>query len=48
METVLFLAHTEPDGGLSKASLEALTAAKAAATGGRLIVTQRQCVVAKA
>ncbi|QLA17908.1 electron transfer flavoprotein subunit alpha/FixB family protein [Desulfolutivibrio sulfoxidireducens] len=28
MEKILFLAHTETDGGLSKASLEALTAAK--------------------
>jgi electron transfer flavoprotein alpha subunit len=27
MDTILFLAHTESDGGLSKASLEALTAA---------------------
>lgn len=38
METVLFLAHTEPDGGLAKAALEALTAARAASAGGRLIV----------
>jgi electron transfer flavoprotein alpha subunit len=37
METVLFLAHTEPDGSLAKAALEALTAARAAAEGGRLI-----------
>ncbi len=33
METVLFLAHTEADAGLSKASLEALTAAKSLAEG---------------
>ncbi len=33
MDTVFFLAHTEADGSLSKASLEALTAAKALAAG---------------
>jgi electron transfer flavoprotein alpha subunit len=38
METVLFLAHTEPDGGLGKAALEVLTVARTAAEGGRLIV----------
>ena len=36
METILFLAHTEPDGALSKATLEALEAARA--LGGTLIV----------
>ena len=33
METILFLAHTEADGSLAKASLEALTAAKELAAG---------------
>lgn len=33
MDTVFFLAHTEADGSLSKASLEALTAAKTLAGG---------------
>ena len=33
MDTIVFLAHTESDGSLSKASLEALTAAKALAKG---------------
>lgn len=33
METILFLAHTEADGSLAKASLEALTAAKDLAAG---------------
>lgn len=33
MDTILFLAHTEADGSLAKASLEALTAAKTAAEG---------------
>lgn len=36
METILFLAHTEADGGLSKASLEALSLAKS--QGGTLVV----------
>jgi electron transfer flavoprotein alpha subunit len=33
METILFLAHTEADGSLGKAALEALTSAKALAAG---------------
>lgn len=33
METILFLSHTEADGSLAKASLEALAAAKALADG---------------
>lgn len=33
MDTIVFLAHTEADGSLSKASLEALTAAKTLAGG---------------
>jgi electron transfer flavoprotein alpha subunit len=33
METILFLAHTEADGLLGKAALEALTSAKSLATG---------------
>lgn len=33
METVLYLAHTEADGSLSRHALEALTAAQATATG---------------
>jgi electron transfer flavoprotein alpha subunit len=39
METILFLSHTEQDGTLSRASLEALTAARAFAAGtkGQLI-----------
>lgn len=36
METILFLAHTEADGGLSKASLEALSLAKT--QGGTLAI----------
>ena len=33
METVLYLAHTEADGSLSRHSLEALTTAQATAAG---------------
>jgi electron transfer flavoprotein alpha subunit len=33
METILFLAHTEADGSLGKAALEALTSAKSLAAG---------------
>jgi electron transfer flavoprotein alpha subunit len=38
MENVLLLTHTEPDGSLPKAALEALGAAKALAEGGTLTV----------
>jgi len=38
METILFLAHTEPGGGLGKSALEALGAVRALAAGGRLTV----------
>jgi len=41
METILFLAHTEPDGSLAKSGLEALAAAQAMAGslgGARLVV----------
>ncbi|HEX8909413.1 MAG TPA: electron transfer flavoprotein subunit alpha, partial [Anaeromyxobacteraceae bacterium] len=40
MDTILFLSHTEQDGTLSRAALEALTAARALAEGakGQLIL----------
>ena len=40
METILFLSHTEQDGTLSRASLEALAAARGLADGtkGQLVV----------
>jgi electron transfer flavoprotein alpha subunit len=38
METVLFLAHPEPDGSLPKVALEALDAAIELARGGKLVV----------
>jgi electron transfer flavoprotein alpha subunit len=37
VETVLFLAHTEPDGSLPKVALEALDAAVELAKGGKLV-----------